>query len=86
MSSGLPNTSTEHLFVFGRVISEVQGSQQVRRAASWLHHSQVSGKFFENALLSFLTDCNLKDRIRTATAETDQPLLQNDLAQSRILF
>jgi hypothetical protein len=36
----------------------------------------VYGKFFENALLSGLINCNLKDQIQTVTANTDETLLQ----------
>jgi hypothetical protein len=42
-----------------------------------MYHSQGCGKFFKNALLSVLNDCNLKDQIQTAIEKTDQPLLQN---------
>jgi len=37
----------------------------------------VCGKYFEKALLSGLTDYNLKDRIPIAIAKTDQLFLQN---------
>jgi hypothetical protein len=42
-----------------------------------MHHSQVCRKFFENALLFGLTDCNLKAQLRTAIAKIGQPLSQS---------
>jgi hypothetical protein len=44
------NTFT-YLGCVRQAISEVQGSQHVGRTASWMHHSQASGKFFVNAFL-----------------------------------
>jgi hypothetical protein len=53
MSSDRRRTSAETV---GGVRQTYQRSQHVRRAASWTYHSQVSGKLFETALLSGLTD------------------------------
>jgi len=70
--------------VFGRLISEVQRSQHVGRAANWMYHSQVCRKFFKNVMLSGLTDCNWKDRIRTAIAKNWSTFIAKYLAWSRI--
>jgi hypothetical protein len=56
------------------LISKDQGSQ-FWASCELMYHSQVCEISLKNALLSGLTNCNLKDRIQTAIAKIDQPLL-----------